>query len=137
MRLLLTLTATLVLAQAAPPNGPPIVGRSLGAASNIRVASAIKNSPYARRLAEDMSQQAQQDVDRLLMALRSGNTDPGIGTRTLGGQFFELRGANAGRVIVHQGSANHFTVVGKFQGHVRGDKANSETIKRLMKDSKL
>jgi hypothetical protein len=115
----------------------PIVGRSVGAAADITVTSAIKNSSFAVRQAKALGQAAQRDVDSLLSALRAGNTNPGIGTRALGGGFFELRGANAGRVIVHQGSANQFTIVGKFQGHVRGGTANSAIIQRLMAESGL
>jgi hypothetical protein len=71
---------------------------------------------------------------RWVSFLRSGNMSPGIGTRPLGNKFFELSGANAGRVIVKQTSAGAFDIVGKFQGHVRGDAANSATIARLMGD---
>lgn len=60
--------------------------------------------------------------------------NPGIGTRALGNGFYELRGANAGRVIVKQTSAGSFDIVGKFQGHVRGDAANSSIIQRFISD---
>lgn len=60
--------------------------------------------------------------------------NPGIGTRALGNGFFELRGANAGRVIVQQTSGGAFDIVGRFQGHVRGDAANRSTIQRPMRD---
>jgi RHS repeat-associated protein len=115
----------------------PRIGRSVGAAADITVNSALKNSPFAVRQAKALSQTAQRDVDSLLGAFRAGNTNPGIGTRNLGGGFYELRGANAGRVILHQGSANQFTIVGKFQAHVRGDTANSAIIQRLIKESGL
>ena len=81
-----------------------------------------------------MSGAAQRDVDNLLGQLRAGNANPGIGTRSLSDGFFELRGKNAGRVIVKQTSSGTFDVVGKFQGHVRGDAANSATIQRLISD---
>ncbi len=73
-------------------------------------------------------------VDNLLSALREGNINPGIGTRGLGKGFYELRGANAGRVIVKQAQPGTFDIVGKFQGHVRGDAANSAIIERLIND---
>jgi len=33
-------------------------------------------------------------------------------------------------------SAGTYEVVGKFQAHVRGDKANSAIIKRILKDAR-
>lgn len=53
--------------------------------------------------------------------------------QTLGDRFVELRGANAGRVIIKQTGASSFDIVGKFQGHVPGDNANGAIIKTLMK----
>jgi hypothetical protein len=112
-----------------------ILPNSLGAAASpIRTASRIQNSPYATRLAQNLSQAAQRDVDNLVAQLKAGNANPGIGTRALGNGFFELRGANSGRVIIKQKSAGEYDIVGKFQGHVRGDSANSTTIKRLVSD---
>ncbi|MCG8421339.1 MAG: hypothetical protein MJE77_25760 [Proteobacteria bacterium] len=112
----------------------PRLPRSLGAAAYITTRSVIKESSYAKRLAQGLGQAAQRDVDKLVAALRAGNMNPGIGTRALGNGFFELRGANAGRVIVKQKGTGTFDIVGKFQGHVRGDAANSRTIQRLMND---
>jgi len=119
---------------ASASRGLPRVGRSLSAAADITTRSTIGRSSYATRLAEGLGQQAQRDVDNLLGALRGGNMNPGIGTRALSNGFFELREANAGRVIVKQTSSTAFDVVGKFQGHVRGDAANSAIIQRLMSD---
>jgi hypothetical protein len=82
-----------------------------------------------------MGEAAQRDVDALVSALRGGNANPGIGTRNLGGGFFELRGRNAGRVIVRRTGTNSFDIVGKFQGHVRGDAANSQIIRRLIEEA--
>lgn len=111
----------------------PRLPRSLGAAANIVTRSRIGSSTYATGLAKEMGQAAQRNVDSLLTQLRAGNMNPGIGTRALGEGFFELRGANAGRVIVKQTSTG-FDIVGKFQAHVRGDAANSAIIRRLMRD---
>ena len=114
--------------------GLPRLPRSVGAAANITTRSRIGESSYAVRLAESLSQGAQRDVDLLLGQVRAGNMNPGIGTRALGNGFFELRGANAGRVIVKQTSGGAFDIVGKFQGQVRGDSQNSTLIQRLMED---
>jgi hypothetical protein len=106
----------------------------LSAAANISTTSRIAASPYATRLASALEGAAQSDVDALLAQLRAGNLNPGIGTRALGKGFFELRGRNAGRVIVKQTSAGTFDIVGKFQGNVRGATANSAIIQRLIDD---
>ncbi|WP_437913731.1 RHS repeat-associated core domain-containing protein [Sorangium sp. So ce302] len=131
-------------AQAAAPSQPaapavaarglPNLPQSAGAAANITTTSRIGQSSYAVRQAEALSEAAQRDVDTLLGQLRAGNMNPGIGTRALGGGFFELRGANAGRAIVKQTGESSFDIVGKFQGHVRGDAGNSAIIQRLIGD---
>lgn len=116
-------------------NSLPRLPRSVGAAANeIQLTSRIKDSSFAVRQAENLSQAVQRDVDNLLGALKSGNANPGIGTRSLGNGFHELRGANGGRVIVKQTSAGGFDIVGKFQAHARGKKANADIIFRLIND---
>lgn len=96
------------------------------------IVSRIKDNPYAVRLAERMSEQAQRDVDHLVGELAKGNLNAGIGSRNLGSGFIELRGRRAGRVIIKDLGDGRYEIVGKFQGHAVGDKANSEIIKRLM-----
>lgn len=115
--------------------GAKAPARGGGAASvPITLRSRVKDNPYAVRLAESLSEQAQRDVDKLLLQLANGNLNPGIGTRLLGRGFYELRGSNAGRVITKETSSGAYDIVGKFQGHVRGDAANSATINRLIED---
>ena len=118
---------------AAKGTGALRLPQSLSAAVNITTRSRIKDNPFAVRLAQSLSQGAQRDVDNLLSALRAGNANPGIGTRALGNSFFELRGRNAGRVIIKQTSSGSFDIIGKFQGHARGDAANSAIIQKLIK----
>ena len=112
--------------------GPPSAPQPLGADAVIETTSAVGRSSYATRLAQGMSEAAQRNVDNLLTQFRGGNMNPGIGTRQLGGGFFELRGANAGRVIVKQVSAGVYDIVGKFQAHALGDAANSKLVRRLI-----
>jgi Domain of unknown function (DUF4157) len=114
----------------------PVLPKPVGAAADISVESKIGKSTYAIRQAEAMSEAAQADVDNLLAQFKKGNANPGIGTRSLGDGFYELRGRNAGRVIVKQKSAGSFDIVGKFQGHARGAAANSAIIKNLIKEYK-
>jgi hypothetical protein len=108
--------------------------RAVGADVDISLTSKINQSSYAMKTAESLSEAAQRDVDSLLSQLKAGNANPGIGTRALGKGFFELRGRNAGRVIIKQTSASSFDIVGKFQGHVRGDAANAAVIERLIRE---
>jgi RHS repeat-associated protein len=108
---------------------------SLGARTDVRVTSKIGGSKYATRLAENMSSQAQRDVDRLVSQLLEGNPTPRIGTKSLGNNFFELRGANGGRVIIRRTGLTSYDIVGKFQGHAMGDAANSQIIQRLMSEA--
>lgn len=56
----------------------------------------------------------------------------GIGSRNLGNGFYELRGADAARVIIQRVGPKSFDIVGKFQGHARGDSANSAIIQKLI-----
>jgi hypothetical protein len=116
------------------PKETLVLPRSLGAKAVINVESKIKNGPYAIRQAEALSQHAQKDVDNLLVQLANGNANPGIGTRALSNGFFELRGRNAGRVIIKQIDDHNYDIVGKFQGHAMGDSANSNVINRLMEE---
>jgi hypothetical protein len=55
------------------------------------------------------------------------------GTRYLGNNFYELRGKSIpARVIVRQIGPKTFEIIGKFQGHARGDAANDQIIERLI-----
>ena len=128
-----TVVASDVSSDATKGTGALRLPQSLSAAVNITTRSRIKDNPFAVRLAQSLSQGAQRDVDNLLSALRAGNANPGIGTRALGNSFFELRGRNAGRVIIKQTSSGSFDIIGKFQGHARGDAANSAIIQKLIK----
>lgn len=89
---------------------------------------------YAKKRATDMSEQAQREVDHLTKELQKGNDKAGIDPGSLGDELLELRGPNAGRVIVKKIHDTYYVIVGKFQGHVRGDAANSATIERLKRD---
>ena len=95
--------------------------------------SRIGESPYATRLANRLEgTPAQADVDSLTSQLAQGNRNPGIGTNALGDGFYELRGANLGRVIVKQTGQDAYDIVGKLIGHARGDAAYSNQIQRLI-----
>jgi RHS repeat-associated protein len=110
----------------------PVLPNSLGAAANITTKSRIYGNSYATRLAKSMSEAAQRDVDGLLSQFRAGNSSPGIGTRPLESGFYELRGANNGRVIVKRISAGTYEIVGKFQAHALAKAGNSNVIQRLI-----
>ncbi len=107
---------------------------SVGAqAAPVTITSAIKNSPYAIKLANGLKgTPAQNDVDNLVAQILKGNLNPGLGTKHIKGKYFEFRGRNAGRVIVKQTSPSRYEIVGKFQGHARGDTENSKIIYKLI-----
>lgn len=98
------------------------------------VTSSIKESSFATRLANKLKETVQADVDHLINELKKGNINAGIGTRNLGKGFYEMRGRNAGRIIVKDLGNGKYDIVGKFQGHALGDAANSKIINRLIRD---
>jgi hypothetical protein len=108
----------------------------LAVGKDVSLTGKIGESTYATKLAEKLSGAAQRDVDNLLSQLKARNGNPGIGTRSLGNGFFELRARNGGSVIVRRTDESSFDIVGKFQGHVRGDDAISAIIKKLIDDYK-
>ena len=100
----------------------------------IEVESKINQSAYAIRQAQRVNVQAQSDIDKLQLELKRGNImNAGIGTRNIG-KYFEMRGSNNGRMIVARVGETKYEIVGKFQGHRRGDNANSAVIKRLISE---
>ena len=100
----------------------------------VTVTSSIKNSSYARRLANDLSEQAQKDADHLVAELKKGNLNAGIGPRRLEKGFSSCGAGTESRVIVKKTGDNSYDIAGKFQGHKKGDSANSDTIRKLMDD---
>jgi hypothetical protein len=98
------------------------------------ITSSIKNSTYATRLAGDLSVAAQKDVNHLVSELQKGNLNAGIGARNLGGGFWELRGRNGGRVIVHEKSKSKYDIVGKLEAHKGGDQRYGDRIEKLRSD---
>jgi hypothetical protein len=110
------------------------IGQGLSAEANVTLTSKIGESSYAVRQAEGLSTAEQRDVDNILSQLSKGNPNPGIGTKALGNGYYEMRGANGGRVIVNETGLNSYDIVGKFQGHVRGDAGNSQVIQRLISE---
>ncbi|MEM7581858.1 MAG: RHS repeat-associated core domain-containing protein [Acidobacteriota bacterium] len=113
-----------------------VVGAGRRATENtIELASSARSS-FAKKQAKRLSQDAARDVKNLVKRLSQGNTNPGKGTSALGSGFFELRGNNAGRVIVKQVGPNAFDIVGTFQGHKGGDAKNSRIIQRFINDYK-
>jgi hypothetical protein len=111
---------------------PTILPRPGQAAPALR--SAVGESNYAIRQAETMSVAAQRDTDHLLSEYAKGNTNPGMGNRSLGAGYVELRGRNNGRVILKQTGANQFDVVGKFETHRAGQNQDTEIMRRLIEE---
>jgi len=111
----------------------PIPG-SLSSAVRISVRDRIKDSSYAIRLDKNIPKEMRRDFDNLVNKLENGNNQAGLGAQNLGRGFYELRTKNKARIIVKQTSATSFDIVGKFVGHKKGDRANSQIIQKLMDD---
>ena len=61
-------------------------------------------------------------MDALLKQFAEGNTNPGIGNKSLGSGIFYLRGRNGGRVFLRQIGLHHFEILGK------ADKSNEQRV---------
>ncbi|MFF3918956.1 polymorphic toxin-type HINT domain-containing protein [Streptomyces sp. NPDC001852] len=92
------------------------------------VTSAIHDDPYLVKAAEaaGKNQRIQKEMDDLVMQFRGGNTNPGLGNKSLAGTDVSyLRGRNGGRVFFRN-TDDGMQIVGK------ADKSNeSKVISRL------
>ncbi|MFF4831563.1 RHS repeat-associated core domain-containing protein [Streptomyces sp. NPDC001315] len=92
------------------------------------VTSAIHDDPYLVKAAEaaGKNQRIQKEMDDLVMQFRGGNTNPGLGNKSLSGTDVSyLRGRNGGRVFFRN-TDDGMQIVGK------ADKSNeSKVISRL------
>jgi len=107
------------------------VGGSKPATPNT-LRSRIEEIPFANRQAKGISEQAAREIQSLKRQFANGNESPGIGSNQIRNKYFELRGRRGGRVIVKQTGEDRWDIVGEFQGHKRGDAANSKIINRLI-----
>ncbi|MFC4032341.1 polymorphic toxin-type HINT domain-containing protein [Streptomyces polygonati] len=93
------------------------------------VTSAIHDDPYLVKAAEaaGKNQRIQKEMDELVVQFRGGNTNPGLGNKSLAGTDISyLRGRNGGRVFFRNTDSG-MQIVGK------ADKSNeSKVISRLM-----
>ena len=94
----------------------------------IEIVYRIKDSPALVREAERMGrdQDAQKDVNHLIEQLSLGNRNPGIGTKKLFKDIYELRGDNRGRVYYRE-------VDGKIEILAKSAKKNQEKVIKLVK----
>ncbi len=101
------------------------------------VSSRLKEDSFLLGVAEEVSKRDKvyRDINHLIKELNKGNTNPGVGTRTIFKDIRELRGPNEGRV--------YFRQVEKYKGKNKKDKyeilaysdkdSQSKVIKRLEK----
>jgi RHS repeat-associated protein len=85
------------------------------------VTSRIKESPRLAREADAAGKSHQQSLDRLVDQLRSGNTNPGIGSKPIGSGLSEARARDGARVYFRE-TESGIEILGK------SSKSNQETV---------
>jgi len=101
-----------------------------GGIENKVIGSRVKKDPLLLRVAEDIGEKdsISRDVNHLIAELNKGNTNPGIGTKTVSTGLYELRGRNGGRVYYRESQKGKYEILGY------SDKASqNRVINRLKK----
>jgi len=88
----------------------------------LRTISRVSENPTLVREAERISADAQREVNTLLEQYLNGNTNPGLGNKSLGKGIFYLRGRNGGRIFLRENADGYLEILGK------SDKGNEETV---------
>ncbi len=85
-----------------------------GGIENKVIGSRIKKDPLLLRVAEDIEGKDSigRDVNHLIKELNKGNTNPGIGTKTISTGLYELRGRNGGRVYYRETQKGKYEILG-------------------------
>jgi hypothetical protein len=96
------------------------------------------NITYASNLYKKTADHIKNEAKSLIEKMKAGNDNPGLGNRSLGGGFIEIRGSNNARIIVKDlsGKGTEFDVIGIFEGHAKGHDANSKIINTLIEEYK-
>ena len=99
---------------------------------NVRINYTFREISRAMRALKNISSAAaKREIRSLIKTLSNGGVLPGD-SKGLKKGYLELKGRNGGRVIVKKVSDAMFDIVGVFQGHKLGDKANSSLIQELI-----
>jgi putative component of toxin-antitoxin plasmid stabilization module len=102
------------------------VGAALGKGAARTIISRIKESSRLVKEAEVAGKSAQGSMDRMVEQLKSGNMNPGIGTKNIGDGIFETRAADGGRVYFRNTTAG-IEILGK------STKANQDAVIKEIK----
>jgi putative component of toxin-antitoxin plasmid stabilization module len=74
--------------------------------------SKVKENPLLLRTAKNLGQDEGREVNHLIEQLNKGNTNPGVGTRTVFSGVYELRGRNGGRVYFRNIGKEKYEILG-------------------------
>jgi putative component of toxin-antitoxin plasmid stabilization module len=85
-----------------------------GGIENKVIGSNVKKDPLLLEIAEDIGNKnsISRDVNHLITQLNKGNTNPGLGTKTVSKGIYELRGRNGGRVYYRKIDNDKYEILG-------------------------
>ena len=97
------------------------------------VSSRVKTDPLLTRVAEEVGKREaiSRDVNHLITELNKGNTNPGIGTKTIFAGVYELRGRNGGRVYYRQIGGDRYEILGYSDKNKTNQRKVINRIKQL------
>jgi putative component of toxin-antitoxin plasmid stabilization module len=86
----------------------------VGGIENKILSSKVKEDPLLLRIAENIGKKEsiKRDINHLIAELNKGNTNPGIGTKTISKGLYELRGRNEGRVYYREIQKGKYEILG-------------------------
>lgn len=92
--------------------------------------SLVKQDPLLFRVAEKVGekQSISRDINHLIKELNKGNTNPGVGTKTVSKGIYELRGRSGGRVYFRKAGRKKYELLGYSDKNTQ-----SKVINRLKK----
>lgn len=81
---------------------------------NMIIASRVKEDSFLSRIAKGVGKKEpiNRDINHLISELNRGNTNPGVGTKSISPGIYELRGRNGGRVYYKDSSGGRYEVLG-------------------------
>ena len=104
-----------------------------GKLENMVVSSRVKEDNFLLKEAEKLGKKEaiSRDINHLIEQLNKGNTNPGLGTKSICRGIYELRGRNGGRV--------YYREIGKDQYEILGysDKDSQEKVIKHLKELDL
>lgn len=90
------------------------------------ILSVVKQDAFLFREAKKLSAQESKGINSMLVQIKNGNNNPGIGTKTFNG-ITEFRHRDGGRIYA-QGTGNNWTIVG-YSGKGNQQKVIDQVVK--------